>query len=82
MLYKLFYLLGPENEKYLKENNQKPFSFTDAVRKTLEIYGYSPYNTTYLGSGENSFDKAKRQLTLDYLNFMETISDDKLSEKI
>ncbi len=78
MLYKLMYLLGPVNEQYLKNHNQKPYTFTGAVRKTLAIYGYSPYNTVYLGCGGSRYDKVEKQLIEDYANLLSQISDDNI----
>lgn len=70
MLYKLMYLLGPDHSKYLKDEGNEPLSFTKAVIKTLDLYGYPYWN-----SPNKAYKQLKSQLTIDYLNFMERISD-------
>jgi len=77
MLYKLLYLLGPENELYLKEDGQKTLTFSKAVEKTLSIFGYR-----YWVNRSADYFEVKEQLLKDRADFMELISDDNLSEKI
>jgi hypothetical protein len=69
MLYKLMYLLGPDNERYLYEEGKDPLSFTKAVNKTLALFGYSLWN-------DRGYPETKEQLIKDYANFMKKISDD------
>lgn len=72
MLYKLMYLLGPDNEEYLISDHRTPYSFTKAVRQTLAIYGYK-----YWESG-NKYKEAEEQLLKDYANLLGQISDDNI----
>ena len=65
MLYKLVYLLGPEQEEYRKEEGEKPYTFTTALNQTLAIF-------------DDKYHKAKEQLIKDYANLKEKISDDDL----
>ncbi len=69
MLCKLVYLLGPESEKYMISDGRTPYSFSGAVTQTLEIFGYK-----YWGSNKKH-KKMRSRLTIDYLNFTETIYD-------
>jgi hypothetical protein len=70
MLYKLLYLLGPENEKYLKDDGREPYSFTGAVDQTLKIFTYR-----FWSGPRKDYDKAKEQLLKDYANLISQISD-------
>jgi len=70
MLYKLVYLLGPENDEYRKGEGKKPYSFIEAVHQTLAMYGY-PYWASH-AKGKN----AEVQLFEDYATLMSRISDD------
>ena len=76
MLYKLLYLLGPDNEKYLREDcGKKAFSFTDAVYHALKLFGYD-----YWGTSNKVYEKIKAQLIADYQSLFKQVSDDKLEK--
>jgi hypothetical protein len=76
MLYKLLYLLGPENEEYLKDDGQKTLTFSKAVEKTLCIFGYR-----YWVNRSADYFEVKAQLLKDRADFMALLSDDNLSGK-
>jgi hypothetical protein len=72
MLCKLTYLLGPESEAYMISDGRKPYTFSTAVIQTMELFGYQ-----FWGSNKDH-KKIKSRLTIDYLNLMETISDNSM----
>jgi len=67
MLCKLVYLLGPESEKYMISDGRTPYSFAGAATQTMELFGYKHCN--------KDRKKIRSRLTVDYLNFTETIRD-------
>ena len=71
MLYKLIYLLGPDIEEYLKEEGEKPYTFSGALDQTLEIFGYN-----FWKDPGNAYVEAKQQLLKDYADLIGSISDD------
>ena len=77
MLCKLLFLSGPEWEEYLKEDGQKPYTFSKAVEKTLNIFGYR-----YWVNRSEGYEGVKAQLLKDYADLLAQISDENLSEKI